>query len=132
MFLIFIAVPQLSFFPQTAFVINQILPKLVERQVWEVPLLFEGFVRCVQQTQPESFAVIHLLPEDVRQRAVAAFDEVTRAAFEDSLVETAAGGEVEVEQQQQQPEAEAQLPVADDDLDAAPSPISDNMSEASA
>lgn len=48
----------LSFFLLSqAFVVQQVLPRLAERRVWDSSVLFEGFVRCIHQTQPESFTV---------------------------------------------------------------------------
>ncbi|KAL7751336.1 hypothetical protein RI367_003196 [Sorochytrium milnesiophthora] len=40
------------------------LGRLVARHIWEQPKLWQGFVRCVQSTQPASFAVLfQLAPE---------------------------------------------------------------------
>ncbi|OQV18470.1 Symplekin [Hypsibius exemplaris] len=45
------------------FIMN-ILQRLVEKQVWNLPLLWEGFVKCCEKTVPSSFPVILLLPAE--------------------------------------------------------------------
>ena len=44
------------------FIVNDILPKLVNKQVWKAPQLWQGFVRCCQQTAPESYPILLQLP----------------------------------------------------------------------
>lgn len=44
------------------FIVNDILPKLVNKQVWKVPQLWQGFVRCCQQTAPDSYPILLQLP----------------------------------------------------------------------
>ncbi|XP_057973385.1 uncharacterized protein LOC131161564 isoform X2 [Malania oleifera] len=42
--------------------VMEILSKLVSRQVWKMPKLWVGFLKCVSQTQPHSFHVLLQLP----------------------------------------------------------------------
>ncbi|MCD9561209.1 hypothetical protein HAX54_020209, partial [Datura stramonium] len=42
--------------------VMEILSKLVIRQVWRMPKLWVGFLKCVSQTQPHSFPVLLQLP----------------------------------------------------------------------
>ncbi|WMV27203.1 hypothetical protein MTR67_020588 [Solanum verrucosum] len=42
--------------------VMEILSKLVVRQVWRMPKLWVGFLKCVSQTQPHSFPVLLQLP----------------------------------------------------------------------
>ncbi|KAM0787454.1 hypothetical protein ACM66B_003533 [Microbotryomycetes sp. NB124-2] len=46
----------------TPIVAGTLLPKLIQRQVWQLPPLWEGFVRCVKATSPVSFAACLQLP----------------------------------------------------------------------
>lgn len=99
------------FVSAVAFVLRVVLPKLVEREVWNSAVLFEGFVKCVQQTRPDSFEVrcqgsffslsrqqeltpqqfsatiyhhpqlLQSLPEEVLPRALEIMDPESRAEF---------------------------------------------------
>ncbi|PKI51685.1 hypothetical protein CRG98_027925 [Punica granatum] len=40
----------------------ELLSKLVSRQIWKMPKLYVGFLKCVAQTQPHSFRVLLQLP----------------------------------------------------------------------
>lgn len=39
-----------------------ILSKLVTKQIWKMPKLWVGFLKCASQTQPHSFHVLLQLP----------------------------------------------------------------------
>ncbi|KAH1253145.1 Symplekin [Glycine max] len=45
-------------FPAMVDFVMEILSKLVSRQVWRMPKLWVGFLKCVYQTQPRSFHVL--------------------------------------------------------------------------
>ncbi|KAJ7958867.1 Symplekin [Quillaja saponaria] len=49
-------------FPKLVDFVMKILSKLVARQVWRMPKLWVGFLKCVSQTQPHSFHVLLQLP----------------------------------------------------------------------
>ncbi|KAF2582043.1 hypothetical protein F2Q68_00005674 [Brassica cretica] len=49
-------------FPTLVDVVMEILSKLVNRQIWRLPKLWPGFLKCVSQTQPHSFPVLLELP----------------------------------------------------------------------
>lgn len=49
-------------FPTLVDFVMEILSKLVARQVWRMPKLWVGFLKCVSQTQPHSFPVLLQLP----------------------------------------------------------------------
>ncbi|CAN4122441.1 unnamed protein product [Withania somnifera] len=49
-------------FPALVDCVMEILSKLVNRQVWRMPKLWVGFLKCVSQTQPHSFHVLLQLP----------------------------------------------------------------------
>ncbi|XP_054035496.1 symplekin [Dryobates pubescens] len=52
----------LALYPRLgAFVIN-ILARLIMKQVWKYPKVWEGFLKCCQRTRPQSFAVLLQLP----------------------------------------------------------------------
>ncbi|KAJ4850650.1 hypothetical protein Tsubulata_037952 [Turnera subulata] len=49
-------------FPSLVDFVMEILSKLVSRQVWKMPKLWVGFMKCVSQTRPHSFHVLLQLP----------------------------------------------------------------------
>lgn len=49
-------------FPTLVDFVMEILSKLVNKQVWRMPKLWVGFLKCVSQTQPHSFHVLLKLP----------------------------------------------------------------------
>ncbi|XP_017981184.1 PREDICTED: uncharacterized protein LOC18591877 isoform X1 [Theobroma cacao] len=49
-------------FPTLVDFVMEILSKLVNKQVWRMPKLWVGFLKCVAQTQPHSFPVLLQLP----------------------------------------------------------------------
>lgn len=52
----------LSLYPRlTGFIMN-ILQRLIIKQVWKQPKVWEGFVKCCEKTKPQSFQVILQLP----------------------------------------------------------------------
>ncbi|KAL1924913.1 uncharacterized protein VTP21DRAFT_4567 [Calcarisporiella thermophila] len=55
------------------FVNTRVLTRLMTRQVWKQPRLWDGFIRCCEKTQPNSFSVLSELPrtqlQDVLRRA---------------------------------------------------------------
>src|SRR5699024_8532125 len=44
------------------FVLNNILQKCIVKQVWSQKQVWDGFVKCCQQTMPKSFPVLLQLP----------------------------------------------------------------------
>ncbi|KAJ7965846.1 Symplekin like [Quillaja saponaria] len=48
----------------------EILSKLVAKQVWRMPKLWVGFLKCVSQTQPHSFHVLLQLPPSQLESAL--------------------------------------------------------------
>ncbi|XP_071714228.1 uncharacterized protein [Rutidosis leptorrhynchoides] len=49
-------------FPKLVDFVMEILSKLVSKQVWRMPKLWVGFLKCISQTQPHSFRVLLQLP----------------------------------------------------------------------
>ncbi|KAI4339782.1 hypothetical protein MLD38_024686 [Melastoma candidum] len=49
-------------FPTLVDFVMEILRKLVNKQVWKMPKLWAGFLKCISQTQPHSFQVLLQLP----------------------------------------------------------------------
>ncbi|XP_034199379.1 uncharacterized protein LOC117614614 isoform X5 [Prunus dulcis] len=49
-------------FPSLVDFVMEILSKLVSKQVWRMPKLWVGFLKCASQTQPHSFRVLLQLP----------------------------------------------------------------------
>ncbi|KAJ4796777.1 Symplekin [Rhynchospora pubera] len=49
-------------FPSLVDFVMSLLSKLVSKQIWKMPKLYAGFLKCVYQTQPHSFPVLLELP----------------------------------------------------------------------
>ncbi|OVA07329.1 HEAT [Macleaya cordata] len=49
-------------FPTLVDFVMEILSKLVSKQIWKMPKLWVGFLKCASQTQPHSFRVLLQLP----------------------------------------------------------------------
>ncbi|XP_073225288.1 uncharacterized protein [Cicer arietinum] len=57
-------------FPALVDFVMEILSKLVTKQVWRMPKLWVGFLKCVYQTQPRSFHVLLQLPPQQLESAL--------------------------------------------------------------
>lgn len=55
-------IQSLSLYPRLSGFVMNILQRLILRQVWKQPKVWEGFVKCCERTQPQSFSVILQLP----------------------------------------------------------------------
>lgn len=47
-----------------SFMLNTVLQRLIVRSVWRLPKLWDGFIRCVQKTTPDSYAILLQLPSE--------------------------------------------------------------------
>uniref|UniRef100_A0A251IQD5 Symplekin n=1 Tax=Manihot esculenta TaxID=3983 RepID=A0A251IQD5_MANES len=57
-------------FPSLVDFVMELLSKLVSRQVWKMPKLWVGFLKCVSQTRPHSFNVLLQLPPPLLESAL--------------------------------------------------------------
>lgn len=55
-------IQSLSLYPRLSGFVMNILQRLILKQVWKQPKVWEGFVKCCERTQPQSFSVILQLP----------------------------------------------------------------------
>ena len=55
-------IQSLALYPRLSGFIMNILNRLITKQVWKYPKVWEGFVKCCERTQPQSFSVIIQLP----------------------------------------------------------------------
>ncbi|XP_057773188.1 uncharacterized protein LOC130992538 isoform X1 [Salvia miltiorrhiza] len=60
-------------FPTLVDFVMEILSKLVNRQVWRMPKLWVGFLKCISQTQPHSFHVLLQLPSPQLESALSKY-----------------------------------------------------------
>ena len=60
----------LQSFPKLSAFAMDLLGRLIARQVWRMPKLWEGFLRCVQQASPQSIPVFLQLPPQVLAEAL--------------------------------------------------------------
>ncbi|KAM4642283.1 symplekin isoform 2-T2 [Discoglossus pictus] len=52
----------LGMYPRLGGFIMNILARLIYKQVWKYPKVWEGFIKCCQRTKPQSFSVLLQLP----------------------------------------------------------------------
>ncbi|KAL9271873.1 Symplekin-like protein, partial [Drosera capensis] len=57
-------------YPTLVDFVMEILSKLVVKQIWKMPKLWVGFMKCVSQTQPHSFRVLLQLPPPQLENAL--------------------------------------------------------------
>jgi len=55
-------IQSLSICPRLVGFVMNILSKLITKQVWKQPKVWQGFVKCCQMTKPQSFSVLLQLP----------------------------------------------------------------------
>ncbi|KAF7418400.1 hypothetical protein HZH68_001053 [Vespula germanica] len=55
-------IQSLALYPRLSGFVMNILQRLILKQVWKQPKVWEGFVKCCERTKPQSFAVILQLP----------------------------------------------------------------------
>lgn len=55
-------IQSLTLYPRLIGFVMNILQRLILKQVWKQPKVWEGFVKCCERTQPQSFSVILQLP----------------------------------------------------------------------
>ncbi|XP_010556505.2 PREDICTED: uncharacterized protein LOC104825811 [Tarenaya hassleriana] len=60
-------------FPKLVDFVMEILSKLVSKQIWKLPKLWVGFVKCVSQTQPHSYPVLLKLPPTQLENTLAKY-----------------------------------------------------------
>ncbi|XP_049584879.1 symplekin [Syngnathus scovelli] len=55
-------IQSLSMYPRLCGFVMNILSRLIVKQVWKYPKVWEGFVKCCQRTRPQSYSVLLQLP----------------------------------------------------------------------
>ncbi|XP_030614662.1 symplekin [Archocentrus centrarchus] len=55
-------IQSLTMYPRLGGFVMNILSRLIVKQVWKYPKVWEGFVKCCQRTKPQSFSVLLQLP----------------------------------------------------------------------
>lgn len=65
-------IQSLTMYPRLGGFVMNILARLIMKQVWKYPKVWEGFIKCCQRTKPQSFQVILQLPP---QQLSAVFDK---------------------------------------------------------
>lgn len=55
-------IQSLTMYPRLAGFVMNILSRLIVKQVWKYPKVWEGFVKCCQRTRPQSYNVLLQLP----------------------------------------------------------------------
>uniref|UniRef100_A0A8C2DXZ4 Symplekin n=1 Tax=Cyprinus carpio TaxID=7962 RepID=A0A8C2DXZ4_CYPCA len=63
-------IQSLTMYPRLAGFVMNILARLIHKQVWKYPKVWEGFVKCCQRTKPQSYNVLLQLPPPQLARAV--------------------------------------------------------------
>lgn len=60
----------LTLYPRMATFVNNLLQRLIPKQVWRQKVLWEGFLKCCQRLRPASFPVMLTLPPQQLQDAL--------------------------------------------------------------
>lgn len=55
-------IQSLTMYPRLGGFVMNILSRLILKQVWKYPKVWEGFIKCCQRTKPQSFQVLLQLP----------------------------------------------------------------------
>ncbi|KAL7838505.1 hypothetical protein AOLI_G00269090 [Acnodon oligacanthus] len=55
-------IQSLTMYPRLGGFVMNILTRLIPKQVWKYPKVWEGFVKCCQRTKPQSYSVLLQLP----------------------------------------------------------------------
>lgn len=55
-------IQSLTMYPRLCGFVMNILSRLIVKQVWKYPKVWEGFVKCCQRTKPQSYSVLLQLP----------------------------------------------------------------------
>ncbi|KAJ7996698.1 hypothetical protein DPEC_G00239720 [Dallia pectoralis] len=55
-------IQSLTMYPRLGGFVMNILSRLIVKQVWKYPKVWEGFVKCCQRTRPQSYSVLLQLP----------------------------------------------------------------------
>uniref|UniRef100_A0A4W3JNA8 Symplekin scaffold protein n=1 Tax=Callorhinchus milii TaxID=7868 RepID=A0A4W3JNA8_CALMI len=55
-------IQSLTMYPRLGGFVMNILARLIMKQVWKYPKVWEGFIKCCQRTKPQSFQVLLQLP----------------------------------------------------------------------
>ncbi|KAM9365977.1 symplekin [Pholidichthys leucotaenia] len=55
-------IQSLTMYPRLGGFVMNILARLIIKQVWKYPKVWEGFVKCCQRTKPQSYSVLLQLP----------------------------------------------------------------------
>lgn len=55
-------IQSLTMYPRLGGFVMNVLSRLIMKQVWKYPKVWEGFIKCCQRTKPQSFQVILQLP----------------------------------------------------------------------
>ncbi|XP_072301302.1 symplekin [Eucyclogobius newberryi] len=55
-------IQSLTMYPRLGGFVMNILARLIVKQVWKYPKVWEGFVKCCQRTRPQSYSVLLQLP----------------------------------------------------------------------
>lgn len=72
----------LTLHPAMATFVNNLLLKLIPKQVWKQKVLWEGFLKCCQRLRPASFAVMLTLPPMQLQDALSTHPELRQPLFD--------------------------------------------------
>uniref|UniRef100_A0A8C3RVD2 Symplekin n=1 Tax=Chelydra serpentina TaxID=8475 RepID=A0A8C3RVD2_CHESE len=65
-------IQSLTMYPRLGGFVMNVLSRLIMKQVWKYPKVWEGFMKCCQRTKPQSFQVILQLPP---QQLIAVFEK---------------------------------------------------------
>lgn len=72
----------LTLYPRMATFVNNLLQRLIPKQVWKQKVVWDGFLKCCQRLRPASFPVMLTLPPQQLQDALNACPELRQPLVE--------------------------------------------------
>ncbi|GIX99472.1 symplekin [Caerostris darwini] len=69
--------------PSLIGLVNNILNRLVTKQVWNQPKIWEGFIKCCQRTKPRSLQVLMQLPPPQLKEVMSSYPDLRDALIND-------------------------------------------------
>ncbi|XP_056290962.1 symplekin [Pseudoliparis swirei] len=124
-------IQSLTMYPRLGGFVMNILSRLIAKQVWKYPKVWEGFVKCCQRTKPQSFSVLLQLPPaqlaSVFERCPEMREPLLQHVLSFTLHQQAhiPASLMVVLEAHKKPEPKPVEPVVEKEMDPVPAPVED-------
>lgn len=124
-------IQSLTMYPRLGGFVMNILSRLIVKQVWKYPKVWEGFVKCCQRTKPQSYSVLLQLPPAQLTSVFERCPEMREPLLQHVLcftphqqahIPTSIMTVLEVNKKQE-PEPKPIEPVVEKEMDTVPAPV---------